>query len=113
MIGAPNDEHGPHRRSLKGPYPFTFVVPTFVNPFMNTQTPHAAASLCRSHRRPCVRARNVAFSWPSATLEGPPCKRPMSLDMSVVRSTVDPASPPCGHTAGLGIVDIIGLTVRL
>ena len=33
LIGAPNDEHGPHRHSLKGPYPFTFVVPTFVNPF--------------------------------------------------------------------------------
>ena len=43
LIGVPNDEHGPHRRSLKGPYPFTFVMPTFVNPFHE----HADPARCR------------------------------------------------------------------
>ena len=42
LIEVLNDKHGPHHCSLKEPYPFRFIAPTFMNPFTNMQTPYAA-----------------------------------------------------------------------
>lgn len=76
--------------SLKAAYPFTFTAPTFNNPFTTRPTdscPHIPSA--PGTKRPAA----VAFSPLSAALLGPPSKRPISLDMSVVRPSHDaPAS---------------------
>ncbi|KAF8525121.1 cyclin-domain-containing protein [Hysterangium stoloniferum] len=75
--------------SLKASYPFTFnVPPTFSNPFAETENLQSREPVQPSAKRPAV----VAFSPPSAALEGPPSKRPISLDMSSVRNMEGPAS---------------------
>lgn len=78
--------------SLKAPYPFTFVAPASSNPFTHVPRPYAQSSQCMSARPGAKRPAVMAFSPPSASLSGPPPKRPVSLDMSVVRSTTGPAS---------------------
>ena len=80
--------------SLKAGYSFTFVAPPAYNsnPFSEAQK----ADTRRSHvpAGPGSKRQAVdAFSPRSAALSGPPSKRPISLDMSVVRPTHDaPAS---------------------
>lgn len=81
--------------SLKASYPFTFVAPSFTNPFSGSE------GAVRSRARPPItppslpgvkRPAIVAFSPPSATLQGGPTKRPISLNMSLVRPTQGPVS---------------------
>ncbi|KIJ45217.1 hypothetical protein M422DRAFT_251401 [Sphaerobolus stellatus SS14] len=80
--------------SLKAGYPFTFVAPAFNNPFAEADKALLPPQRSQVPAGPGVKRSAVdAFSPPSAALAGPPSKRPISLDMSVVRPIRDaPAS---------------------
>ncbi|KAF8584951.1 hypothetical protein K439DRAFT_1660488 [Ramaria rubella] len=78
--------------SLKASYPFTFVASTYTNPFAQGQRPYCHSNPHASARPGVKRPAIVAFSPPSATLPGPPSKRPISLDMSVLQPSHGPTS---------------------
>ena len=78
--------------SLKAPYPFTFVAPTSSNPFAHIPRTYGPTNSYVSARPGAKRPAVAAFSPPSALLPGPPSKRPISLDMTVLRPTIGPAS---------------------
>ena len=80
--------------SLKAPYPFTFIAPASSNPFAHVPRTCIPPSSHTSAQPGVKRPAGIAFSPSSASLSlsGPPSKRPVSLDMSIVRSAKGPAS---------------------